>query len=400
MSRTSRRALAWAMALAVVFGVLFAIGFVPRRSRAAQLESARTAADAVVVTVVHAQRAPGAIDVTLPGTVQAYQFTYIYARANGYVKRRLVDIGDDVKAGQLLAELETPELDEELRQARAALGQAHAAVQQAKTNLELARINLERSRNLRTRGIVPAQDSDDKQAAYEAQQAQVDSANANVAASEANVERLVNLQGFKRVVAPFDGTITFRSIDPGALVTANTGANGRELFRIGQGDTVRIYVNVPQAYAAGLQAKSAASVTLQERAGRAYEGTVVRTAGALDPESRTLLTEVQVANKNRELLAGMYVDVKIHVTRPDPPLMVPASALVIRNDGPHVALATTGRVAFPKVQLGRDFGTDVEINSGIADADLIVVNPSGSLSEGQAIRTAVRPPAAAASSVR
>ncbi len=399
MSPSSRRAVLWAIALTVVFAVLFAIGFVPRRSRAAQLESARAGEPAPVV-VVHTTRAPTSIDVSLPGNVEAYQFTNIYARANGYVKRRLVDIGDEVKAGQLLAELETPELDEELHQARAALGQTRAALQQARTNLELARVNLERSRNLRTRGIVPAQDSDDKQAAYDAQQAQVDSAAANVAASEANVERLVNLQSFKRVVAPFDGTITFRSIDQGALVTANTGANGRELFRIGQGDTVRVYVNVPQAYAAGLMTGAPAAVTLQERPGRAFEGTVVRTAGALDPSSRTLLTEIHVPNKHHELLAGMYVDVAIHLTRPEPPLMIPSSALVIRNDGPHVALANGGRISFPKVQLGRDFGTDVEVNSGLAETDFIVLNPSGSMADGQMVRTTVRGANGAAAGVR
>jgi RND family efflux transporter MFP subunit len=391
MNRNSRRVLVWAIAVVLVFGGLFAIGFIPRRSRAAQLESARSGAGAPPAVVVASPgRAPSAVEVSLPGNVQAYQFTSLYARANGYVKRRFVDIGDEVKAGQVLAELETPELDEELRQARAALGQTRAALQQAKTNLELARVNLERSKNLRQRGIVPAQDNDDKQTAYDAQEAQVDSAAANVAASEANVERLTNLQSFKRVVAPFDGTITFRSIDQGALVTANTGASGRELFRIGQGDIVRIYVNVPQAYATSLQPGSAASVTLQEQPGREFVGKVVRTAGALDAASRTLLTEIQVPNKDRALLAGMYADVKIKVARSDPPFLVPASALVVRNDGTYVAVAADGRLSFPKVQLGRDYGSEVEVLQGITERDLIVVNPSGSLAEGQQVRTTRR----------
>jgi RND family efflux transporter MFP subunit len=387
MNPSSRRALVWAAALTLAFAALFAIGFIPRLSRAAQLESARPQEAAAQVVVAAPKRAPADVDVSLPGNVQAYQFTNIYARANGYVKRRLVDIGEDVKAGQLLAELETPELDEELRQARAALGQARAALQQAKTNLELARVNLERSKNLRQRGIVPAQDNDDKQTAYDAQQAQVESATANIAASEANVERLTNLQNFKRVVAPFDGTITYRSIDPGALVTANTGASGRELFRIGQGSIVRIFVNVPQAYATALQPGQDAAVTLQERPGQEFHGRVVRTAGALDPASRTLLTEIQVPNSDRALLAGMYADVRIRVRRTNPPLIVPAAALIVRNDGTHVAVASGGRVRLPIVLTGRDYGSEVEVLHGLSDADLVVVNPSGSLAEGDAVQT-------------
>lgn len=400
MKQSSRRALVWAVALTLAFAGLFAIGLIPRFSRAAQLESARARDGATPVTVTMPRRAPVEVDVALPGNVQAYQFTNIYARANGYVKRRLVDIGDEVKAGQLLAELETPELDEELRQAQAALGQARAALQQAKTNLELARVNLERSRNLRERGIVPAQDNDDKQASYDAQQAQVESAAANIAAAEANVERLTNLQNFKRVVAPFDGTITYRSIDPGALVTANTGANGRELFRIGQGDIVRIFVDVPQAYATALRPGQAAAVTLQERPGQEYRGKVVRTAGALDPASRTLLTEIQVPNRDRALLAGMYADVKIRVTRADPPLIVPASALLVRNDGTHVAVAAGGRVRLPLVTLGRDYGSEVEVLNGLSDRDEIVVNPSGSLAEADAVQPRRAASERAASSAR
>jgi RND family efflux transporter MFP subunit len=386
MKPSNQRALIWAAALVIAFGVLFAIGLVPRLSRAAQLESTRVRDAAAQVIVTSPHRAPAEIDVSLPGNVQAYQFTNIYARANGYVKRRFVDIGDDVRAGQVLAELETPELDEELRQARAALAQVKAAWQQANTNLELARVNLERSKNLRARGIVPAQDNDDKQASYDAQQAQVESATANIAAGEANVERLTNLQNFKRVIAPFDGTITYRSIDPGALVTANTGANGRELFRIGQGDTVRVFVNVPQAYATALRPGQAASVTLQERPDAEFQGKVVRTAGALDTASRTLLTEIQVPNHDRALLAGMYADVRIRVTRVSRPLIVPASALLVRNDGTHVAVAESGKIRLPVITLGRDYGHEVEVLSGISERDLIVVNPSGSLADGDAVQ--------------
>jgi RND family efflux transporter MFP subunit len=390
MSRSSRRAIVWAVALLFAFAGLFAAGYIPRRSRAMQLDAARATDGPVPVAVVRPRRAPAGVEVVLPGNVQAFQFTSIYARANGYVRRRLVDIGDAVKAGQLLAELETPELDEELSQARAALGQTRAALQQARTNLALARVTLERSRNLRQRGIVPTQDNDDKQAAYDAQQAQVDSATANVAAGQANLDRLVNLQSFKRVVAPFDGRITYRSFDQGALVTANTGANGRELFRIGQDDTVRIFVNVPQAYATGIHAGLTAAVTLQERPGRTFEGKVMRTASALDPASRTLLTEIQAPNRDRELLAGMYANVKFRITRAEPPMIVPASALVVRNDGTHVAVVVDGRVRFPTVQLGRDYGSDVEVGAGLSEGDLIVANPSGSLAEGQQVRAAVR----------
>jgi RND family efflux transporter MFP subunit len=387
MKPSSRRALVWAIALTLVFAALFAIGLIPRLSRAAQLESAARAGDAAApVLVVLPHRAPAEVEISLPGNVQAYQFATIYARANGYVKRRLVDIGDEVKAGQLLAELETPELDEELRQARAALGQARAGLRQAQTNLELARVNLERSQNLRQRGIVPAQDNDDKQAAYDAQQAQVEAALANIVAGEANVERLTNLQSFRRVVAPFDGTITYRSIDPGALVTANTGASGRELFRIGQGETVRIFVDVPQAYATSLRPGQAARVTLQERPEREFHGKVVRTAGALDPSSRTLPTEIQVPNHDRALLAGMYADVKIRVTRATPPLIVPASALLVRNDGTHLAVVENGRVRLPAITLGRDYGSEIEVLDGLSDRDSIILNPSASIAEGDAVQ--------------
>jgi RND family efflux transporter MFP subunit len=393
MNPSSRRALVWGVALVIAFAGLFAAGYIPRRGRAAQLESNRPDESGGAAVIVAApKRAPAAVDVALPGNVQAFEFTFIYARANGFVKRRLVDIGDEVKAGQLLAELETPELDEELRTAQAALGQAKAALQQAKTGVELARVNLDRSKSLRQRGIVPLQDNDEKQAMFDSQQAQVESAAANIAASQANIERLTNLQSFKRIVAPFDGTITFRSIDQGALVTANTGVSGRELFRIGRGETVRIYLDVPQAYASSLKVGAPASVTLQERPGRVFEGKVVRTAGALDPTSRTLLTEVQVLNKDKMLLAGMYADVTIHVIRAEPPLIVPASALVVRNDGTYLAIASDGRLRFPKVEMGRDYGSEVEIISGVTDHDLVVVNPSGAFAEGQRVKATPRAP--------
>jgi RND family efflux transporter MFP subunit len=390
MKPSSRRAIGWAAAIVAAFAGLFVAGMIPRRGRAAQLEAARAGGHGTPVVVVSPTRGPADVEVALPGNVQPFQFTSIYARANGYVRRRYVDMGDNVKAGQVLAELETPELDEELGQARAALAQVRAALQQAKTNLELARVNLDRSKNLRERGIVPAQEIDDKQTAYDAQRAAVESAAANVAAAEANVERLTNLQGFKRVVAPFDGKITFRSIDQGALVTANTGASGRELFRIGQGDVLRIYVNVPQAYAASLRVGAPATVTLPEQPGRVHEGKVVRTAGALDPTSRTLLTEIQVGNQDGALLAGMYADVKIRVVRAAPPLLVPASALIVRNDGTYVAVAADGRIRFSKVQLGRDYGAEVEIAGGVSDRDLVVASPSGALTEGQTVNVTMK----------
>jgi multidrug efflux pump subunit AcrA (membrane-fusion protein) len=307
--------------------------------------------------------------------VQALQETTIHARVNGYIRQRLIDIGDHVKAGQLLAEIESPEIEQELLQARASLGQSRANVQQvqanlkqvqatlqqARANMELAHATITRWRQLEQDQVVPRQQVDEKQAAFEAGQANVNAVRANVnaveanvqaaqasvnvqealvKAQEANVQRLTTLLSFRKITAPFDGVITSRTVEMGALITAGSTTASRELFRLAQIDTLRVYVNVPQTYVASIQPGQTAQVLVRELPQKAFAGKVVRTTSALDATSRTLPMEVQISNQDHTLLPGMYAQVKFSVSRATPPLLVPANALVLRTEGPQVSTWT------------------------------------------------------------
>ncbi|HWP46879.1 MAG TPA: efflux RND transporter periplasmic adaptor subunit [Candidatus Limnocylindrales bacterium] len=403
--------------IGVTLAGLLTLGILPRMHRQAELTAAVEAlkTDVPIVSVVTAQQAPATVDLVLPGNIQALQETPIYARATGYLKKRFVDIGDRVQAGQLLAEIESPEVDQDLAQARANLAQAKAALQQERANLqqeraklqqaqaalEFSRKTLQRWKQLGQQALVSYQEVDEKQAAFDAAQANaeaaqatihaaqanVNAAQARVDASQASVQRLLTLQSFQKVTAPFAGTITARYVDVGALITVGTGTNNQALFKIAQSDVLRIYVNVPQTFVNSIQPDQPAEISVQEFPQKTFAGKVVSTAGALDPTSRTLLAEVRVTNENNLLLPGMYAQVKFTVTRSNPPVLVPGNALVIRPEGTQVATVTKDQtVHYQKVTVGRDYGTQLEIISGLEANETVILDATDDLQEGMRVQ--------------
>ncbi len=409
------------LAVIMLIGVigLVAVGILPRVRRHQDLEAAaRAVKDGVpVVNVILPVRGKPDAEFMLPGTIQAIQETAIYARVDGYLRRRLVDIGDRVVAGQVLAEIDTPELDQQLYQAKATLAQARAARAQAVASLEQARsalvhtqaqleyngTNLSRWRTLKERELVAQQDVDDRQVLVTTAQADVKAAQANVVALEAsvaaadanvvsnqaNVQRLLEMQSFQKIRAPFPGIVTVRNVDNGALISSGSATSNTPLFRMAQIDSLRIYVSVPQTFVTDVKPGLVAELVVREFPQRVFTGRVVSTAGALDPTSRTLLTEVRIQNDGELLRPGMYTDVRFHLVRSDPPLVIPSSALIIRSGPPRVAVVgADSRVRFPLIQLGRDFGTTVEVVGGLSERDRLLVTPSDTLQEGAAVKVA------------
>ncbi len=387
----------WLLAFAIIVAIVaaFAFGYIPRLRRESLIgaESREQGETLPSVSVVSAVRSASQSELVLPGNIQAITEAPILARADGYIKKRYVDIGDRVTEGQLLAELEAPELDQQVRQAKANLEQAQAALEQSsasyaqgKANTELAEVTAKRYNNLSSKGVISRQDNDQFRAQYDAQVANLQAlekaiaaARSSVASAEANVSRLEDVQSYKMVKAPFSGVITVRNVDTGALVsTGNT-----LLFRIAQTDTLRVYVNVPQAYASTVRVGQTAQLTLADQPGRRFSGKVTRTANALDPASRTLLTEVQLANPNGALMPGGYTTVDLSSARTDLPLLIPSGALVVRADGTQVAQVRTDHtVHFQHIAVGRDYGDRMEVTSGLQDGDSVIVNPSDSVREG------------------
>jgi RND family efflux transporter MFP subunit len=380
---------------AAVFLVAFFVGYIPHHQRDLQvIAEANVQNDALPdVTVVAAKTASSMGDLVLPGNIQAVTEAPILARAEGYVQRRYVDIGDRVTAGQLMAEVDAPDLDQQVRQAQAAveqaqadLARANAALEQGKANESIAKLTATRWDNLVKRGAVSKQDNDQNQAQYQAQAANVkaleravDAAKGNIAAMEANVGRLTDMQGYLKVRAPFAGVVTLRNVDVGTLV--NTGST--MLFRIAQTNLLRTYLNVPQSSASDVHVGQMASLATPELPERKFSGAVTRTANALDPASRTLLVEVQVPNPEGKLLPGMYVEVDLHLPRKDPPLLLPSDTLTVRPEGTLVAVVDSNNaVHFQHVVIGRDYGSDIEILSGLRAGQRVIANPNDSVQEG------------------
>jgi RND family efflux transporter MFP subunit len=372
----------------VALGLLVAAGVVPRVSAraAANREWTRAAAETPKIATTTPVRATPVHTVTLPGSLQPVQETTVYARTNGYVRRYLVDIGDSVKAGQVLAEIDAPEVDQELSQARASANQATAVLEQARTRSELARIEMKRYASLAPSGVVSQQETEQHQAALDSEQANVRAAQASLMSATANIRRLEDLQRFSVVTAPFDGTVTSRTTEVGQRVTSGLGA-GESLFRVAKVDTMRVFVAVPQRYAPSVQVGAPASVRLREFTGRSFEGTITRTANELDPATRTLLTEVRVDNTSRTLIAGMYATVSFRAQRVDTPLLVPATALTTTAEGTRVAIVSQGNVHWKKVEIESDEGDQIAISSGIEESDSVVVRPSDHLVEGMRIES-------------
>ena len=377
------------LGVSVVLVGLLTVGAVPRLQRQAQLAETVSVAhsSAPAVSVVSPRLAAAATDVALPGNIQAIEETPIYARANGYLRRRLVDIGDRVRAGQLLAEIETPKLDQQFMQARASLQQARANLVQTRATMELARVTADRWDELERRELVARQEADQQRSALAVSQATFNAAQANVQAQEANVRQLEALQSFRRVTAPFDGIITARNVETGALITAGSSTTTPQLLRIARIDTLRIYANVPQAFVPSIRPGQTAQVLVQEFPQQSFVGQVERTANALDPASRTLLTEVQLSNRDGTLLPGMYVQVKFVITRANPPWLIPANSLLMRPNGPQVAIVREDHtVHYQKVVVGRDYGTEIEITSGLAGVEALISNLTDNIAEATPVQ--------------
>jgi RND family efflux transporter MFP subunit len=368
----------WIVAALVAVLGLSAAGVLSIKARAKEqiALSAETARLAVTtVSVAYPRPEPRSNELELPGSVQAYTESPIYARTNGYLLHWYKDIGATVQKGDLLADLDTPEVDQELSQAQAARQQMVAA-------LDLARTSADRWRELRRTDSVSQQELDQRTSDYA-------QAQANMAAADANVRRLEQLESFKYVYAPFGGVLTRRNVDIGALVNAGNGGSGKELFNLALIDPLRVYMSVPEADAPSIRADMRAWIALAEFPSARFTGTVVRTANAIDQNTRTLLTEVDVPNPDGRLLPGAYAQVHFDVPVNGSRLSVPSSAMLFRSEGPAVAVVRPGdRIELRPIAIGRDFGTSLEILGGIRAGDRVVQNPPDSLENGQSVHVA------------
>jgi RND family efflux transporter MFP subunit len=325
--------------------------------------------------------------IELPATVQAFNQTPVYARTSGYVKARYVDIGDRVRRGQLLAEIEDPQTAQALMQAKATVLQQKAQLQQMEANATLSKVTNERWQGLVKQGVVSQQDADQRLGQANADVANVSAAKANIAAGEANVRSLGEQASFSRVTAPFDGVILSRGIDRGSLISSGSQNSVTEMFSIGQSDKVRIFTNVPQASSVGLMNGHAAKVTFRELPGKTYTGTIARTSQSIDSTTRTLLVEVDLKNDGR-ILPGMYATVVFDLPSSDAaPVLLPANALVIRLSGPQaVVIDANDVVHFRSIVLGRDLGTVTEVVGGLKAGDAVVLSPGDAVVDGAKVQ--------------
>jgi multidrug efflux pump subunit AcrA (membrane-fusion protein) len=418
----------------MVLLVIFLLGYMHRHARekkiaelARQREQEEPKVEVVQVRRTHA---PGQL--TVPGTTSALTEAYLYARASGYLSKRYVDIGDHVKRGQLMALIDAPDLDQQVAQAREQLRQAEAQQTQQQAQLDLNRVTWERWRTLVARGVFSRQDGDQREADYKTQLASFASARRNVESLRANLERMIALQSYERVTAPFTGIVTERNSDIGALVQASgaagpapalspqaptggstsvAGANtngsagvpnqaatpptgqaqGGPLFGIAQSHVLRILVSVPEGYAPEVHRGMPARVFVQERPGKPVNGKVTRTAGSIDQNTRTMVTEVDIANRDGRLFPGMYAVVSFVQVRGVPPLVIPGDAVVIRQDRPMVAIVRHQRIQMVPIEIGRDYGPVIEVLSGLHEGDLVVVTVTDAVQPGVKVRAVQNP---------
>jgi multidrug efflux pump subunit AcrA (membrane-fusion protein) len=418
----------------VLFGLIFLVGFLRYHSRNEEIKKdadQRRDADPVVETS-RVQRATAGGGLVIPGTTNALTEAYVYARANGYLKQRFVDIGDHVRAGQLLAIIDAPDLDQQVDQAREQVRQAESQLNQQKAQLALTKVTVERYRVLVAKGVFSRQQGDQTEADYASQVANVASAERNVQAFEANLRRQIALQSYEHVTAPFSGIITDRNVDVGALISASGAAGGASsgpapqgqasasggstqsgqsnnagssgsvstaatptaspgqggpLFGIAQVQRLRILISVPEGYASAIHVGVQAKLNFQEYPDANFTGEVTRTAGSLDQNTRTLLTEVQVDNRDGKLLPGMYVVATFPPIAGATSLVVPGDAIAIRNDKTVVAMVVDGKVRIIPVVLGRDYGPSVEVLSGLHEGDVLITNVTDDVTEGRAVKS-------------
>ena len=358
------------VAVLILTGVV--AGLLPRFRQHTELSAETRKLSVPNVTVVSPKPGQSASSLPLSAEVKPWVETPIYARANGFLKRRLVDIGAHVQAGQLLAEIDTPELDQELDRGRAQLGQAEAA-------LGLSKLTAERWAGLLKTASVSEQENAEKQADFKLKTASVEYA-------RAEVRRLEQLKSFSRITAPFAGVITVRTIDAGDLIVAG---GGKELFHLAQTGKLRVFVQVPQAMARSIRTGQNVEMTVPELPGRAFKPKVIRTAGVIASDSRTLLVELELDNPKKEVLAGGYAQVRFTEAKMEAALTLPANTVLFRPEGPQVGVVRPdGKVELRKVKLGRDFGPTIEILTGVSAKDRVIVNPGDSLATGAAVSVA------------
>ena len=368
-ARRSGKRLLWFLLIPVVLTASAFLGAQARQAKSQQLDATTKSIEAQTVNVIHPQRGQTNSDLTLPGMIQAFSQSPIYARVDGYVRTWNVDIGAHVTKGQLLAEIDAPEVDQQLNQARAML-------QQAETSLALAKVTAPRYQELIKTNSVSQQEVDQNNQNLAAQ-------TANVQAASAAVSRLEQMQGFERIVAPFDGVITLRKTDFGDLVNAGNAGVGRELFQISQNNVVRVFVTVPEEFSAQVKPGTKASMDLTSVPNRHFPASVTRTTNAIDPNSRTLTVELDIPNPSGELLPGAYANVHFQLPLNVVPLVLPASTILFQADGPQVGVVNAQtQVELRKVTLGHDFGDTIQILTGVRPADAVIANPPDSLTNG------------------
>ena len=416
--------------LGAALGCLFLVGLLPKIAVQGELKKAHAeTVDAIpIVNTIVARPANQSESITLPGNIGAIQYTTIYARVDGYLSQRLVDIGDYVKKGQLIAQIDTPTVDQALAQSKADLlkakagletteadlkesiakeATAQAALIKAKANVAYATITAKRWQDMCERGTVSQQSRDEKvrsldtttaevaeqqanlgasKAAVEAARANIKQARANILAKQADVSRLTDEQSFQKIEAPFDGIITLRKVDPGALITKGSGSTSLELYQLAKIDMLRIYVSCPQRIARFLKAGMNAEIQVPEFPDRKFIGTVTNVSGALDPNTRTRQTEIKIENKDHVLLPGMYAEIKISALREQPWIRVPGTTVVTRTDGLFVVVVKDGKAHYQPITMGRDFGDEIEVRVGLSGGETVVVSPSDELREGEAVK--------------
>jgi RND family efflux transporter MFP subunit len=366
----------WIAVLAfVIVAGAFISGILPRVTARSTLRKETDQLAVPTVNVIRPKQTAPSQEIVLPANVQPFINAPIYARTNGYLKRWYVDIGARVKKGQLLAEIETPEVDQQLLQARANLATAQA-------NLKLSQTTAVRYEDLLKSDSVSQQETDNAVGSFNANKAIVQ-------ADEANVKQLEALQSFEKVYAPFDGLVTARNTDIGALITAGSGTTSTELFRIAQPGRLRVYVNVPQAYSQAAKPGLTAELALSEFPGRRFPGKLVRTADAIDPATRTLLTEIDVDNPTGNLLSGAYAEVHLKLPSAQSTYILPVNTLLFRSEGLRVAAVEDQQhAALKPITMGRDFGSEVEVIAGLDGNESIILDPPDSIVDGQTVRVA------------
>lgn len=370
-----------------IFALALAAGFYfvhhARSSQEEQLaaQAGQTAGEDATVDVVHVKPAPSSLPLVLPGETHGWYQSTIYARVNGYVGNWTADIGDKVRKGQVLATIETPDLDAQLQAAVQQFAVAQSEIRVAQANAEFALTTFERWKNS-PRGVVAPQETDEKKAAYDSSVAELKAAQAKTNAAAAEVDRLRALEAYKQVTSPYDGIITMRHIDIGNLVTAGSTSNTSSLYGIAQADVIRVFADVPQDASGQIMVGMATKTTTNSFPGRVFEGKVARTARAIDPATRTLKVEVDIPNPNLMLLPGMYVQVSFEMHRSSL-LEIPASAMLFRSDGPQVAVVDdSGQVKFHDVTIAVDNGDVVDIGSGLSPDDRVALNISSQIADG------------------